>query len=159
MHPISNTSFRFATAAIFAAATLCGCEAREMGVNFADAQANSVDNTRLTAAKTCWPDLGHQGYSTGGLKRYLVDPLHFRAAFSGYSSLSDSELRSLITKPVQSAPPPDTSMLAHSSTPVFTRAQALAGTDPRDAIASNTNGATPPGAFCAAQPGTPVGFR
>jgi len=85
-----------------------------MGVNFADQQAKSVDTTWVTAIKTCWPDVGHQGYSLEGMKRYLADPLHFRAAFSTYAALNDAELRTVVTKPVMSAPPPDSSLLSHS---------------------------------------------
>jgi len=141
------------------AAMLTGCEAREMGVTFADSQAKLVDNSWVTATQTCWLGIPSQHYTVASMKRYLADPIHFRAAFSTYAALDDNELRALVAKPVKDAPPPDTTMLAHSSMPVFTRAQALSGTNARDAVASNTDGATPPDAFCAAQPGTPVGFK
>jgi len=155
----SNPSLRTAAiaAALLAATALCVCEAREMGTTFADKQANAVDNTWVAAVKTCWPDVAHQGYSLAGMKRYLADPLHFRAAFSTYSALTDAQLLIIVTKPIQDAPPPDTSVLAQAHTPVFTRDQAIAGTSPQ--AASNSNGATPPDALCALQTGTPVGFR
>ena len=40
--------------------------------------------------------LGH-GYSSVGLKHYLADPIHFRAAFTAYAPLSDDTLRSMVT--------------------------------------------------------------
>ena len=147
------------TAAALAATALCGCEARQMGVNFADQQAKSVDNTWVTAVKTCWPDVDHQGYSLEGLKRYLADPLHFRAAFSTYAALNDAELRTLVTRPVMAAPPPDSSLLSHSQTAVFTRSQAISGVDQQNASATDNTTAAPPDALCAIHPGTPVGFR
>ncbi len=152
----SNPLLRLtATAALLAATGLCGCEAREMGTTFADKQANAVDNTWVAAVKTCWPDVAHQGYSLPGMKRYLADPLHFRAAFSTYSALTDAQLLIIVTKPIQDAPPPDTSVLDHAQTPILTRDQAISGARPT----SNSNGATPPDALCAIQTGTPVGFR
>ena len=152
-----NSTLRFAAAAI-AATSLCGCEARQLGVNFADKQAGSVDKTWVAAVKTCWPVLSH-GYSTEMLKQYLADPLHFRAAFSTYSALSDSELRSIVIKPVLSAPEPDSSILTHSQTAIFTRHQAIAGVDQETVTASNTDAAAPADALCAVHPGTPVGFK
>jgi hypothetical protein len=153
----SNSTLRFAAAAV-AAASLCGCEARQLGVNFADKQAVSVDKTWVSAVKTCWPVLSH-GYSTEMLKQYLADPLHLRAAFSTYSALSDSELRSIVTKPVLSAPEPDAGILSHSQTAVFTRYEAVAGVDQETVTAANTDDAAPPDALCAVHPGTPVGFK
>jgi len=141
------------------AVLLSGCEAREMGVNFADQQAKSVDTTWVTAIKTCWPDVGHQGYSLEGMKRYLADPLHFRAAFSTYAALNDAELRTVVTKPVMSAPPPDSSLLSHSQTAVFTRSQAISGVDQQNASATDNTTAAPTDALCAIHSGTPVGFR
>ena len=147
------------TAAAFAATALCGCEAREMGVNFADQQAKSVDNSWVTAINTCWPDVAHQGYSLEGMKRYLADPLHFRAAFSTYAALNDSELRTVVTRPVMAAPPPDSSLLSHSQTAVFTRSQAISGVNQQNASATDNTTAAPTDALCAIHSGTPVGFR
>ena len=130
-----------------------------MGVNFADQQAKSVDNSWVTAVNTCWPDVAHQGYSLEGMKRYLADPLHFRAAFSTYAALDDAALRGLVTKPVMSAPAPDSSLLSHSQTAVFTRSQAISGVNQQNAAATDTNTAAPPNALCAIHSGTPVGFR
>ena len=157
----SNSPLRTAAiaATLLAATALCGCEAREMGTTFADKQANAVDNTWVAAVKTCWPDVAHQGYSLPGMKRYLADPLHFRAAFSTYSGLTDAQLLIIVTKPIQDAPPPDTSVLDHAQTPIFTRDQAIAGTSPHGLATPNSNGAAPPDALCALQTGTPVGFR
>ena len=150
----------FGVVVLAGVAMLTGCEARELGVNVADSQAKQVDESWVKATTTCWTGIPSQHYTDASMKRYLADPIHFRAAFATYSALDDNELRAMVSKPVSAAPPPDTTMLAHSSTPVFTKAQALAGTDPHsDAVVSNTNGSTPADAFCAAQPGTPVGFK
>jgi len=146
------------TLAALAAMTLCGCEARQLGVNFADKQALSVDDTWVAAVKTCWPDLNH-GYSIAQLKQYLADPLHFRAAFSTYSTRTDSDLRSIVIHSVTAAPEPETSILAHSQTAIYTRYQAVRGVDQESATASNTDSAAPPDALCAVHPGTPIGFK
>lgn len=148
------------TVASFATAmVISGCKAREMGVNFADKQASSVDEGWLTAANSCWPDLAHAGYSTADIKRYLEDPLHFRATFTAYSPLSDATLIKIVTQPVMDAPQPDTSVLDHSPNPVITRSQALAGGNARGSLTSDNSGLAPADTLCAIQPGTPVGFK
>jgi hypothetical protein len=142
-----------------AALLLCsGCEARQLGVAFSDKQAQNVDVTWVSAVKTCWPALEH-GYDMESLKRYLADPMHFRAAFGTYSSLSDSDIRSVVLRPVTAAPAPDSSMLDRSQTAVITRYQAISGFDSSTATANTTDGAAPPDALCAVHPGTPIGFR
>jgi hypothetical protein len=130
--------------------TLCGCQARQLGINYADKQAASVDSSWVAAVKSCWPDLGH-GYSNETLKQYL--------AFTSYSSMSDQDLRSIVSKPVTSAPPPDASLLGNSQTAVITRYQAIYATNTSLASANNTDSAAPPDALCAVHPGTPVGFK
>ena len=130
-----------------------GCKARELGANYADTQAATVDNTWVTAVESCWPAVAHQGYSTDTVKHYLADPLHFRAAFTAYASLGDNMLLTMVAAPVNNAPPTDTSVLAHSVMPILTRAQAITG---------KTNSAgreVGPDSFSAIQPGLPVGFR
>jgi len=130
-----------------------GCKARELGANYADTQAVTVDDTWVTAVDSCWPAVAHQGYSTEGVKHYLADPLHFRAAFAAYAGLSDGKLRSTVAAPVSSAPPADTSVLAHTQMPILTRTQAITG-------ATNSASYQPaPDSFCSIQPGLPVGFR
>ncbi|MDE1155146.1 MAG: hypothetical protein PW735_05370 [Acidobacteriaceae bacterium] len=138
---------------------LSGCKAKEMGQKFADQQANNIDTTWLIAANACWPDLAHQGYSVGDIKRYLGDPLHLRAAFAGYSSLTDTQLVQIVSAPVLSAPAPDTSVFHQSLNPVLTRSQALSGTRVRGTVPADNNGTAPDDALCAVQSGVPVGFK
>jgi hypothetical protein len=130
-----------------------GCKARELGANYADSQSETVDNTWVTAVESCWPAVAHQGYSTEGIKHYLADPIHFRAAFTVYAPLSDDTLRATVAAPVTNGPMPDTSVLMHTRSAILSRAQATAGT--------TASRATVPGAdsLCSIQPGLPVGFR
>jgi len=148
-----------ALAAIFLSCMLSGCKARELGSNFSEKQAASVDNSWLIVAGTCWPDMLHSGYSLAGIKSYLVDPLHFRAVFPTYASFSDSTLRDLITKPVQSAPQGDTDILGHTSNRVLTRQQAIDGKVNDAVLPADNNNIAPADAFCAVQKGLPVGFK
>lgn len=141
------------------AATLTGCKAKEMGVEFADKQAGRVDNSWLLAANACWPELTHSGYSLKDVKRYLADPLHFRATFAGYSTLGDAALAQVAGQPLLEAPAPDASVLNHSPNPVLTRREALAGGSARGALVSESSGVAPQDTLCAIQAGTPVGFR
>ena len=130
-----------------------------MGIQFADQQARNVDHTWLIAANSCWPDLTHSGYSLLDVKRYLADPLHFRATFATYASLDNNTLISVVTEPVMSAPAPDTSVLDHSQGPVLTREQAVSRSNLQGSLPADHNGIAPSDALCAIQPGTPVGFR
>jgi hypothetical protein len=149
----SSSVSRFAVFTTALALACCGCKARELGANYADTQSETVDNSWVSAVEACWPAVAHQGYSTAAVKYYLADPLHFRAAFTGYATLNDDMLRTIVAAPVSSAPPVDTSVLAHTEMPVLTRVQAAAGV-------TNTAGrATGPDSFCSIQPGLPVGFR
>ena len=138
---------------------LSGCKAREMGIQFADKQARNVDNSWLIAANSCWPELTHSGYSLLDVKRYLADPLHFRATFAAYASLDNQQLIRVVTQPVKDAPAPDTSVLDHSQSPVLTRQQAVSRSNLQGTLPANNNGVAPADALCAIQPGTPVGFR
>jgi hypothetical protein len=152
-------STRMLTALAAVSIVACsGCEARQLGVAFSDKQAENVDITWVEAAKACWPALTHS-YDVLSMRRYLADPMHFRATFGTYSSLSDSDLRSIVLRPVTAAPAPDSSMLSHSQTAVITRYQAISGFDSSTATANTTDSAAPPDALCAVHPGTPVGFR
>lgn len=138
---------------------LSGCKAHEMGVNFAKTQAMHVDNSWLIAANSCWPELSHSGYSLGDIKRYLADPLHFRASFATYATLDNNALAQVVGKPVQDAPAPDASVLNNSPNPVLTRSEAVNRTNLQGTLVANNNGIAPADALCAIQPGTPVGFR
>jgi hypothetical protein len=130
-----------------------------MGTQFSGRQAASVDSSWLIAAGSCWPDLGHQGYTVADIKRYLADPLHFRATFATYASLSDAQLLQIIPKPVDQAPAPDPSVLNQTTSPILTRTDAVSRKNLRGTLASDNNGVAPPDALCAIQPGIPVGFR
>jgi len=132
--------------------TPLGCKARELGSNYADAQALTVDNSWVSAVENCWPAVAHQGYSTEAVKHYLADPIHFRAAFAVYAQFSDATLRSMVTAPVNSAPAPDTSVLQQANSPILTRMQATTGTP-------STNRAAGPDSLCSIQPALPVGFK
>lgn len=110
------------------------------------------------AAKSCWPDLAGNGYGADDITRNLASPTHFRNAFPVYSAQTDDALNFLLAKPLQTAPPPDTSKLTHSQTPVLSRGQAAVGTGFKDAVVQSTNGNAPPDALCSIQPGTPQGF-
>ena len=155
-HTFSNSTL-LATAALLAAAALSGCKARQLGVAFDDNQAKSVDKSWIAAARACWPNMNDDTFDNAQMQRFLADPGHVRAAFSTFSYLSDSDLRVFVTKPIQQAPAPDSSMLSHASTPVLTRAQAVAGVNAQNA--STTDGAAPPDALCSIHNGNPVGFR
>jgi hypothetical protein len=144
---------------LIAAAILTGCRANEMGVKFSDREALSVDPSWLAAAKSCWPDLAHNGDTSADINRYLADPLHFRATFGGYAALSDRTLRAIVSKPAAEAPAPDSSVLTGANTPVLTRGQAVAGASTQQAVASAPDGIAPPDALCAIHSGTPVGFK
>ena len=120
---------------------------------------DAVDNSWVSAAKNCWPDMASQAQGPDQVQRYLADAANFRATFPTYSGSSDAALRMLLTEPVGAAPMPDIGRLAHSSSPVLTRGQAAAGTGPQGAIVASTNGVAPPDALCAIQPGTPARFK
>jgi hypothetical protein len=147
---LTTTATVLATAIVLAC---FGCKARELGANYAETQSETVDNSWVTAVDTCWPAVAHQSYSTEAIKHYLADPLHFRAAFAVYATLTDGMLRAVVAAPVGSAPAPDTSVLKNSVSPVLTRAQALAG------VKDASNGTPGPDSLCSIQPGLPVGFR
>ncbi len=158
MNIVSNSQ----TAAIVSTAfLLCGCLTVGCRTHHgADASGpNTVDNSWVSAAKSCWPDIASQAQSPNQIQQYLSGPANFRATFPTYSGSTDAALRMLLTEPVGVAPLPDIGRLAHSSSPVLTRGQAAAGTGPHGAIVASTNGIAPPDALCAIQPGIPAGFR
>ena len=140
-------------------AAILGCKARDMGVPTADHTADFVDASWVTATKSCWPELEHDGYSTAGIKHNLADPLRFRSTFPSYAAQNEQSLRALVTKPLMVAPSPDGSVLLNSRTPVLTRGQAMAGTSPHNALVQSTQSVAPPDALCAIHAGTPVGFK
>jgi hypothetical protein len=146
----SNSARIAATLLLFAP---LGCKARELGSSFADEQSPTVDNTWVTAVVACWPAMAHQGYSIEGIKHYLADPLHFRAAFAVYAPLDDGTLRAIVAVPVSRAPMPDTSLLMQSQSPVISRIQAMSG------ATSSVTSVPGPDSLCSIQPGLPVGFR
>jgi len=129
-----------------------GCKARELGSNYADTQATSVDNSWVTAVDSCWPAVAHQGYSTEAVKYYLADPIHFRAAFAVYAQFSDDTLRTMVETPVSNAPAADISVL-QTDKPILTRVQAMTG------VSDTSNRMPGSDSFCSIQPGLPVGFR
>ena len=147
---ISNTVSMVAALLLI---TPLGCKARELGSNYADEQSATVDNTWVTAVNTCWPAVAHQSYSIEAVKYYLADPVHFRAAFAVYASLTDDMLRAIVAAPLNNAPPPDISELRHTQSSVITRTQALMG------VAYAPNQVPGPDSLCSIQPGLPVGFR
>ena len=138
---------------------LMGCKAHDMGVPTAKDTAEFVDASWVTATRSCWPELEHDGYTVAGIKHNLADPLRFRSTFPSYAAQDEQSLRSLVTKPLMTAPAPDASVLMNSRTPVLTRGQAAAGTGPHGAIVQSTNGVTPPDGLCSIHAGTPVGFK
>ncbi len=152
-HPYSTAFF------CFALLSLAGCKARDMGVPTADNTAESVDASWVTATKSCWPELEHDGYSVAGIKHNLADPLRFRSTFPSYAAQEESSLRALVTKPLMEAPAPDATVLLNSRTPVLTRAQAMAGASPHQATVQSTQTLAPPDALCAVHAGPPVGFK
>ena len=119
----------------------------------------SVDNSWINAAKSCWPELAKNNYSTQQLQQYLVVPDHLRATFPSYAGLSDPTLKADLTVPISTILPPDTTKLLNSSTPVLTTGQAVAGTPAQGAIAQSTHGNAPPDSLCAVQRGFPEGFN
>ena len=133
-----------------------GCGHRNIGSGAPD---DLVDNSWVTAAESCWPDLIRDGYHAQKIERNLSVPDNFRSTFPSYAAQSNQQIGALLTRTIGSAPPPDISKLTHSQTPVLTRGQAAAGTSPQAAVAANTQGIAPPDALCAIQTGTPVGFR
>lgn len=139
--------------------TCVGCKPRDMGVPAADQTAESVDNSWVTATRSCWPELEHNGFSLPSIKHNLADPLRFRSTFPAYAAQNEASLRTLVTKPLMTAPPPDITVLQNSRTPVLTRGQAAQGTDPHVAVVQSTSGIAPPDALCAIHAGTPVGFK
>ena len=155
----SSSIVRPAALLLAGAAVLAGCKARELGTQFSDERAASVDNSWLIAANSCWPDLTHSGYSLLDVKRYLADPLHFRATFGTYASLTDKQLMQIVTRPVTAAPAPDTSSLDHGSQPVLTRTEAVTRSHLQGTLVQDNNGFAPADSLCAIQPGVPVGFR
>ena len=138
-----------------ACVTLSGCKPRTMGIAYSSTQASSADRSWLTAAQSCWPALAHSGLSDEALEHNLADPLHFRAAFGGYASLSDTEIESVVVHPVSAAPLPDHAALLRSATPVLTLSQAASGATPQSA----PQGDLPEDALCAVHSGIPVGFN
>ncbi len=151
---LSRATRNVALAALLVSA--CGCKAREMGVEFADKQAVSVDDSWVTALKTCWPAMAHDSNTQSQLKHELADPLHFRAAFGVYAQYTDAQINELVAHSAFSAPPPQSALFANSPTPVLTLQQAASGVTTAQ---RSVDGSTPDNAFCSLHPGIPVGFK
>lgn len=144
-----------------AASTLAGCHHHpQTGPGSMDSpgQADSVDNSWVNAARSCWPQLAKNNTSPQDLQRYLIDPAHLRATFPAYGALTDANVRSLLTMPLTTIFPPDPTKLANSPTPVLTRGQAVNGVPVGEAVAQSTHGNVPPDALCSIQQGAPEGF-
>ncbi len=122
-------------------------------------QADSVDNSWANAAKACWPQLAKNGSNDVDLRKYLIDPAHFRSTFPAYEALSDANVRAELSMPLTTIFPPDPTRLANSATPVLTRGQAVNGVSPGGAVTQSTHGNAPPDALCSIQTGTPEGFN
>ena len=133
-----------------------GCKAREMGVQFADTQAVKVDDTWISAARSCWPELARNNYTRGILSHELADPLHFRATFAAYAALGDKDIEAIVAAPINTAPAPDSGSLRGAGGGLLTRNQAVSfDGNPPGNLASNR---IPSDALCAIHPGVPVGF-
>lgn len=141
----------------FLALALAGCHSHK-GIGTIGNNGHGIDPTWTRAARSCWPELAKNGYTTDDINRNLADPTHFRNAFPVYSAQTDDALNTELATPVQTMPAPDVSKLTHSSTPVFNRGQAVDGTSPKDAVVQSTDGTVPPDAFCSIQTGIPQGF-
>jgi len=149
-------AYALAVAALLALG-VTGCKARENGVAFSKTQAKSVDRSWVTAAKSCWPDLGHTGLTDAAIVHNLSDPLHFRSTFGSYASLNDAQIEAIVGRPVSEAPEPNRTPMIGSRTPVLTRTQAAtAAAPPQSAPAP---GGLPEDVLCSLQSGTPVGFK
>ncbi len=116
----------------------------------------SVDNSWVSAARSCWPDLAKNGYTQEQIASNLLH--HLGSAFPSYIALNRNGADADLSMPITTVLPPDIGQLEHSQTPVLTRGQAVAGTPPQGAIVQNTNGNAPPDALCSIQPGLPQGF-
>lgn len=138
---------------------LTGCHRQRQTAdgNMASAgQPSSVDNSWVNAARSCWPELAKNGYSTHDISGNLIH--HLGSAFPTYGALSSSTGDADLSMPITTVLSPDASKLEHSQTPILTRGQAVAGTPPAGALVANTNGNAPPDALCSIQSGIPQGF-
>ena len=116
----------------------------------------SVDNTWINAARSCWPDLAQQGYSSEDIGRNLIH--HLSGAFPTYAALNTRGGDADLSTPITSVLAPDVTKLENSQTPVLTRGQAVAGVGAQGAIVQHTHGNAPPDALCSIQTGIPDGF-
>lgn len=89
-----------------------GCSSKHKGAPVVtSASGHHIDSSWLTALNACWPDLAKQGYTADQLHRNLADAGSFRHAFPVYTAQSGDSIEDLLGKPMQAAPPPDTSKL------------------------------------------------
>lgn len=135
-----------------------GCSSKHKGAGVVGSGGRNVDASWATAIQSCWPDLSKQGYSAADIRSNLATPTHFRNALPVYAAQNDDAVDQLLAKPLETAPDPDITKLAHSDTPVLTRGQAANGNGPRDAAVQSTNGQAPPDGLCSIQSGVPQGF-
>ncbi len=155
---LQNTAFRLGTSLGLAGLLTLGCSSKHKGEGTVGSNGRGVDPSWSTALGSCWPELGKDGFNTDDLKRNLSFPTRFRNAFPVYAAQTDDDASALLAKPVQDAPPPDTSKLTHSQSPVLSRGQAAQGTSPQGAVVQSTNGSAPPDGLCSIQTGIPQGF-
>ena len=146
------------TLALAVICLLVGCHAKQTaaGSMASPDQAASVDNSWINAARSCWPDLTKNGYSSQDIGANLMH--HLGVAFPSYHALNGAGGDADLSMPITTVLPPDGSQLEHSPTPVLTRGQAVAGTSPQGAVVQSTNGNAPPDALCSIRSGLPQGF-
>ena len=137
---------------------LIGCTSKHPGAPVVGNSGRLIDNSWVTATNACWPDLRKQGYTADDIRHNLANTTDLHNAFPVYGAQTHKDLDDILGKPLQAAPDPDTSQLAHSQTPVLTRGQAAEGTVPQMAVVQHTNGIAPPDSFCSIQTGIPQGF-
>lgn len=150
--------FASQSAYIVSVLVLAGCSSKHIGAPVATTSGRNIDNSWLTAANACWPDLAKQGYSAEDIRKNLAAADTFHAAFPVYAAQPGKAVDDLLGKPLTIAPPPDVTQVAHSTTPVLTRGQAAQGTGPQMAVVQHTEGSAPPDSFCSIQTGVPQGF-
>lgn len=138
---------------------LAGCHQQKQtadGSMVSPSKPAAVDNSWLNAARSCWPDLARNGYSSQQIRVGLVH--HLGAAFPAYAALGTKIGEADLSMPITTVLAPNSSLLKHSQMPILTRGQAVAGTPAQGALVASTNGNAPPDALCAIQSGIPQGF-
>lgn len=153
-----KTPLQSALLAALVACCAAGCSHKHTGSGVVTSSGAHLDQSWITAANACWPDLAKQGYSGDDLRHNLGAPATLRNTFPVYTALSNADIDNILAKPVEASPSPDTTRLSHSTYPILNRMQAAQGAGKDSAVVQSTNGLAPPDAFCAIQPGIPQGF-